>query len=260
MSGCDQYRDDLEQWALDARHLLESDAIRAHIASCPTCRSEVHSIREAWSAMTDELTPIEASQDLETRVMERVLGDTPQVEVAHPLAKYQYLRYPLAAAVLVGLVFVGLRVGRGHVQQTERLVQQELVRVRQELLSRNIFQGESTTADIRFVKIRELDTERQVSACLSYDRETKERNLFALNLKAFETDTTYKVWFSDDQGTVIASSVVVVSRDDSGRVRMSLPDEFEEIQEMTITREDDPETTTPSNDIQLRARIESPIR
>ena len=106
MSGCNEFRELLGGYVLDALEPDERDAVRAHLADCPRCRRE-HAELAGVPAMLDLLdapdeAPAAPPPELEEAILDRFARDRRRrMPIRLPRRRGWGLRVGLAGAVFV---------------------------------------------------------------------------------------------------------------------------------------------------------------
>ena len=123
MTACARYRESLGAYVLHALEPGEADAMRRHLQSCPSCRSEyaeLEGVPALLATLGDDAPPEAPPQALEEAVLDRFASERRGLRPPHRARRRRRLVAAIAAtgaAAAVGLALAGVFSSGSNDQQ-----------------------------------------------------------------------------------------------------------------------------------------------
>ena len=251
---CQTAQELIPAFALDVLAADEQAALRAHLQTCASCRTEADSLRPVVDLMA--LAAPDAGEPA-PRVKQRVLAGIHETARPRSAARPQPRRsitwrwgavFASVAAALLLIVALGSGIASLQAQVSQQQARLErLTRVQvalqQFMLNENIQTVSVTLADPASSTVAALYiSEDKVAMSVS-------------GLPALEGDSVYQCWWSDPQtGEMVAGTTFKVDANGAGVWVWAIPP-GNEYKRMTITRESQPDHTQAEGPVIMTADL-----
>lgn len=252
---CQQLRGQIESLALRMTDgTLDAEA-RQHLEACSSCRAELREVQEAWLLQVAALPEEDVSQELEDRVMQRVMVAPAAVREYPP--KAVFLKYAVAASVLFLLVSATLfrlgLVGHGQPKVTDRDLEQ-MRSIARQVAKLNELERVFAAPQLRYVSLRTGPNE---PICFFIDdTESEQTHFLGKNLHVAE-DSELRLWLLSKDNAVIAKAPIRCEAQTRTGGAVIAPSQSEEVVYAVITREtggSDP--AAPSDAVLFRSEVD----
>lgn len=251
---CQQLRERIESVTLRSPDDPRNKEVSQHLQDCSNCRAEFQEHQEVWLLLSAALPPSPVSQELEDRVMQRVIN-APEPTREYSL-KAKVWKYAMAAAVLFllvsGTIFrLGL-VGQGQPKVTDTDIEQ-MRSIAKQISKLNELERVFAAPQLRYVSLR---TEPDKPRCyLIKDPMSKQIHFLGRNLQVSKGSKLWIWLLSKDDGVLAASPIDLTSMTGTGGALFS-ESQDKEVAFALITQEPEAvDPDTPSKNVLLRDRV-----
>lgn len=252
---CQQLREQIESVALHSSGEELDEKVRQHLNACSNCRAELRDIQEALLLQVAALPAAQVSQELEDRVMQRVILAPEPVREYVP--RTVFWKYATAASVLFLLVSATLfrlsLVGNGE----SKLADGDLAQMRAiatQVAKLNELERIFATPQLRYVSLQ--TGPKEVVCFFISDPMSDQIHFLCKNLHVTE-DSELRLWLLAKDRTVVAKVPIRFdSKSGTGGALIANPHR-DEVMYAAITREivgSDPQT--PSDAVVLYSEID----
>ena len=251
---CPRLREQLESLALRSPYEGLDEEAWQHLEACSDCRQELRETQEAWLLQVAALPAADVGQELEDRVMQRViLAPEPVREYAPRLV---FWKYAVAASVLFLLVSATFfRLGlmeEGNPKVTEGDLAQ-MRSIAKQVAKLNELERVFAAPQLRYVSLR---TGVKEPICFFiHDPMSDQIHFLGKNLKA-AADSELRLWLLTKDNAVVATAPIQLAArtGTGGALITNLPREA--VAYAAITREtSESDPKTPSDAVVLRSEV-----
>lgn len=263
---CSEILQLIDEYAIDQADPPLEEILHEHLKACATCRQAWLEACEAWAAIPAELDQSSAADlgALEDRIVSLALrergdlaGSAPSV-TPHALDRIAFLRYPLAAVVLLIMLgasyyFLFLPDPRQTAERIE--IERKLRDLAASMDKLQWIEQEYGNPTVHYVSLTATPQRPQIGAYLLHDVHSNEGHLFVFGLEPNGDTGWYTVWLLGDDDDVLASRSF--HPDEMGRAAVVIPFPSREMRprETLLTRESSAQATAPSDQVILRASL-----
>ena len=247
---CRKFRNQLESESLQPQDRLDTELLE-HLDSCQACRDEFKQFQDAWSMLPASLPQPTISDDLESRVMDRV------IKSPEPASEYSsravFWKYALATSILIGLVsLTWLQPGVFDPEPNAEIARlKELAKQTEEL---DILKDRFASLTLKYVALSSEQDTGGPSGFLVHDETSRQAHFFGNKLATVD-GTSLWVWLLDDNETVLSSSEIE-TREQSRVCMALLPLENGElVRTLLVTHESTDSPESPSSIEVIRCEI-----
>lgn len=247
---CQQLRSQIESLALSPQTDPMPADVLDHLHGCERCREELSESQEAWLMLSATL-PMEPNTDeLESRVMARVMNSpSPEREYSKSAAVWKYAVAASVLFLLAGTTMYRLGVFSGNQSTKSDLDQIRKIAAQVDELDK--LERTFASTELRYVSLSTVS--KRASGYLVYDSVSKQIHFFGNNLRAAEQQLV--VWLLDENENVISSSLIRFGKNRSVGTALLSGAEMARVRTTLITVEQRPDVDVPSTDILLRCPV-----
>jgi anti-sigma-K factor RskA len=240
--------------AIGAATADESNALAAHLPSCPDCRRARDEYGEATLMLARDLDPVMPPPRVRDRIFAAIDGGEP-ADVIDARDRFNSSRWWMAAAVvflaLWGWRELSVRVTREKINTTEaevrRLaVQNQLLAARNEKLSAEM--ASLASRDTRTIALTGQQVSPSASAKVFLEPQQRRAVVFFYNLPANAADKSYQLWIlRGDQPKPQSAGVFDVTQSGAASISIENLPLATEIKGLAVTLEPKGGVEQPTN-------------
>jgi len=252
MMGHEQYDSIAALDAIGATTADETNALGAHLASCPECRRARDEYGEAASLLARDLDPVTPPPRVRDRIFAAVENGGNVIDARD---RFNSNRWWMAAAVvflaLWGWRELSVRVTREKINTTEAEVrrlagQNQLLAARNEKLSAEM--ASLASRDTRTIALTGQQVSPSASAKVFLEPQQRRAVVFFYNLPANASDKSYQLWIlRGDQPKPQSAGVFDVTKSGAASISIENLPLATEIKGLAVTLESKGGVAQPTN-------------
>jgi hypothetical protein len=267
---CDQRRDFLLLYAIDALEAAEAQEMREHLQTgCPACAGYLSEAQSLMATIPAGLEPVAPPAHLKAKLMARIDNDLPADSL--PIRLFRYL-VPTAIAAGLAIVcthaWMNQRIhdlqNQAHVLEGEASASKMLAVSQAQQLQLLIgkFQSQTQVVEmlrspgLKLVRMQPTALQPNAVANLLWDQNKQQWAILTTGMKPASAGETYELWYVTEAGAKIAAGTFDIDQNGTGSLRVNIPAGIGALKLAAVTNEKAGGVDQPHGNFQVTASVE----